>query len=207
MSRIDQRRRDAPQRGEGRQRILEAATDLFSARGFADVSMQQIADASGITKATMYHHFRNKEDLFVEVVRTITNTMFLAWIDIAKAGDPLHTTLKNIVNFIVEVSRNTNAWTIMSDIERHIDQETMKEIFTDHPEPHEALRDLFKRAVEAGEMRQIDPDLMAAVFSGMVFGLFHRGHEHVPPRAGDDDILLDILLHGIEPLPSPAQDS
>ena len=53
----------------GRGRILREARELFTAQGFAAVSMQQIADAAAVNKATFYHHFRDKEDLFVSVVR------------------------------------------------------------------------------------------------------------------------------------------
>src|SRR3954470_7377874 len=53
----------------GRNRILLEARPLFVARGFNAVSMQQIADAVGVNKATLYHHFRDKEELFLEVVR------------------------------------------------------------------------------------------------------------------------------------------
>src|SRR5215217_5871755 len=55
--------------GEGRERVLREAHALFGERGFAEVSMQQIADAAGMTKAALYYHFRNKEDLFAQVVR------------------------------------------------------------------------------------------------------------------------------------------
>src|SRR6478609_5386444 len=54
---------------EGRERIAQEAQPLFVARGFYAVSMQQIADAAGVNKATLYHHFRDKEELFLEVVR------------------------------------------------------------------------------------------------------------------------------------------
>lgn len=54
--------------GGGGERILREAPALFTAHGYASVSMQQIADAAGVNKATLYHHFRDKEDLFVAVI-------------------------------------------------------------------------------------------------------------------------------------------
>src|SRR3954468_2511889 len=53
---------------KGRGRILREARLLFTAQGYAAVSMQQIADAAGVNKATLYHHFDDKEDLFVSVM-------------------------------------------------------------------------------------------------------------------------------------------
>ena len=52
----------------GRGRILREARLLFTAQGYAAVSMQQIADAAVVNKATLYHHFRDKEDLFLSVM-------------------------------------------------------------------------------------------------------------------------------------------
>ena len=53
----------------GRQRIIDAAFRKFADLGYSGVSMQQIADAAGVTKATLYHHFQDKEDLFLEMMR------------------------------------------------------------------------------------------------------------------------------------------
>jgi AcrR family transcriptional regulator len=52
-----------------RQRLLEAAGDLFIERGYHGVSMQDIAAAAGLTKGAMYGHFRSKGQLLVEVIR------------------------------------------------------------------------------------------------------------------------------------------
>lgn len=50
-------------------RIIEAAAALFLAHGFSAVSMDQIASCAGITKVTVYQHFRSKEQLLVECLR------------------------------------------------------------------------------------------------------------------------------------------
>lgn len=46
-----------------RARILEAADDLFYREGLRAVSMDRIARDAGITKKTLYYHFRSKDDL------------------------------------------------------------------------------------------------------------------------------------------------
>lgn len=46
-----------------RQRIITAADDLFYADGLAAVSMDRIASQAGVTKKTLYYHFRSKDDL------------------------------------------------------------------------------------------------------------------------------------------------
>jgi AcrR family transcriptional regulator len=48
--------------------ILERATQLFLERGYAGTSMSVIADACGLRKASLYHHFSSKETLFTACV-------------------------------------------------------------------------------------------------------------------------------------------
>ncbi|KRA61598.1 TetR family transcriptional regulator [Caulobacter sp. Root655] len=51
------------QRRLTRERLVDAAVDLFSQRGFRAVTIEQIAAAAGANRATFYLHFRNKEDV------------------------------------------------------------------------------------------------------------------------------------------------
>ena len=50
------------------ERIIEQATRLFVARGYAGISMREIAEAAGISKAGLYHHFVDKEALFMAIL-------------------------------------------------------------------------------------------------------------------------------------------
>ena len=47
-----------------RQHLLEAALEVFHARGVARASLDEIARTAGVTRGALYWHFRNKEDLF-----------------------------------------------------------------------------------------------------------------------------------------------
>ena len=50
---------------DARGRILDSAYDLFSRRGVRDVGIDEIVERSGLAKATLYRHFRSKDDLVV----------------------------------------------------------------------------------------------------------------------------------------------
>jgi len=55
--------------GERRSAILDAALAEFAARGFADTRLDDVAARAGIAKGTIYLYFRDKENLFQELVR------------------------------------------------------------------------------------------------------------------------------------------
>ena len=51
-----------------REKILEAAEALFARRGFAGVGLREVADATGLGKSSLFHHFRSKAQLYAEVL-------------------------------------------------------------------------------------------------------------------------------------------
>jgi AcrR family transcriptional regulator len=50
------------------ERILEEATRLFVSYGYHGISMREIAEAVGVSKAGLYYHFKDKEDLFLAIL-------------------------------------------------------------------------------------------------------------------------------------------
>ena len=49
---------------ETRYRILDAAEDVFNESGYSNTTLNEIAEAAGVTRGAIYWHFKNKEDLF-----------------------------------------------------------------------------------------------------------------------------------------------
>jgi TetR/AcrR family transcriptional regulator len=54
----------------GEQAILEAAEILFAEKGFDAVSMSAIAELAKTSKPNIYHHFKNKDDLYLAIMKT-----------------------------------------------------------------------------------------------------------------------------------------
>src|ERR1700730_5854518 len=63
-------RRKPAHEADKRQSILDAALDEFAARGFADTRLDDVARRAGVAKGTIYLYFRDKENLFQDLVRT-----------------------------------------------------------------------------------------------------------------------------------------
>ena len=73
-----------------RQRILEAADDLFRRVGIRGVGVEALAEAAGTNKMTLYRHFASKDELVAEWVRGIVAQKDAEWDEIAAThpGDP-----------------------------------------------------------------------------------------------------------------------
>lgn len=62
-------RRTRQEAEETRHRILEAAVELFEARGYSATRIQDIADMTGLTRGAVYWHFKNKDELYLHIFR------------------------------------------------------------------------------------------------------------------------------------------
>jgi AcrR family transcriptional regulator len=60
----------AERAAERREAIIEAAMDEFIARGFAATRLDDVASRAGVAKGTIYLHFKDKESMFEELIRT-----------------------------------------------------------------------------------------------------------------------------------------
>jgi AcrR family transcriptional regulator len=73
-----------------RQRILEAASDLFYRHGIRAVGVEAIAEAAGTNKMTLYRHFSSKDELVAEYLRCLARDGGRLWqeLDANHPGDP-----------------------------------------------------------------------------------------------------------------------
>lgn len=54
-----------------REKILDVAEALFARRGYAGVGLRQVAEQAGLGKSSLFHHFRNKRQLYGEVLERV----------------------------------------------------------------------------------------------------------------------------------------
>src|SRR6188768_3646019 len=70
-----------------RDRILDAAMAVFRRHGFRRSSIEQAAEAAGLTRQALYHHFRSKEALFRAVIERVHEDALAAGLAGAEAAD------------------------------------------------------------------------------------------------------------------------
>src|SRR5262245_43530538 len=84
-----------------RDAILAAALDEFAAQGFAAARLDDVARRAGVAKGTIYLHFRDKEALFQELVRSVLGT-FVGTLEVAlKADLPVRMIVEQAVEMFV----------------------------------------------------------------------------------------------------------
>jgi AcrR family transcriptional regulator len=100
----------AERAAERRAAIVEAALDEFIARGFAATRLDDVAKRAGVAKGTIYLHFKDKESMFEELIRTAIVPM----VGRLHAPPPIGGSVRDAVegfaqNFIREVANTRRA--------------------------------------------------------------------------------------------------
>lgn len=83
-----------------RQELLAIAAELFAARGFANVTVDEIGDAAGVSGPALYHHFSGKEALLGEMLIDISEYLLEGGRDVVAAGGD--DALERLVRFHAE---------------------------------------------------------------------------------------------------------
>ena len=106
-------------------RILDAALSVFRRHGFRRSSIEQAAEAAGLTRQALYHHFSSKEALFRAVVERLYESALAAEIAAAKAAEARGADLAGIV--LAEISARFRYLLSSLDGSPHVE-----ELFSEH---------------------------------------------------------------------------
>jgi len=189
-------------RGDGRARILDEARSLFLGRGFTATSMQEIADAVGMTKPALYYHFRDKQELFLAVVAREMEEGRRAFVDILTADDSLIKRLEFGATWCFSRIRG-DMGRMMSDMHRVLPADRVHEFKCNHPMPVEMVAEILEMAKARGELNTTeDSTALARLFVGMIFGQLAMQSSHEisqidPERIGE--LVARVFVHGIQP--------
>lgn len=89
-------------KAQKRRRILDAATDLFTEKGFETSTTAEISTAAGVGTGTLYLYFASKEDLLVEVFREQTGAAWERGFALVDPADPLIDQLLVVFGHVAE---------------------------------------------------------------------------------------------------------
>src|SRR5947208_2501628 len=97
-----------------RSQLLEVALERFAAAGFHGTSMEEIADAAGVTKPVLYQHFGSKRTLYLELLETVGQELLEAVREsVAAEDDPYQRVLAGFRAYFRFVCERTSAFQLL----------------------------------------------------------------------------------------------
>jgi AcrR family transcriptional regulator len=188
---------------DGRERLLDAARTMFTERGFTDVSINEIAQAAGMTRSAPYYHFKNKEDLYAAVL----TRQFMGFYAQIKEQVAVASSLREALLTIMDVANQVHGSSFgrsKGDFQSHVSPEIRKAIAERVPPPSTVFMPIFQRAYDAGEFSRTDPETAFQTFFMMLIGyreMLHKDDDCTPSPfripAPSPATFIDVFLLGI----------
>jgi AcrR family transcriptional regulator len=94
---------------ERRRQLIDAGSALFAQYAFEEISMRQIAEAAGVSKALLYHYFPNKTELFKAAVQEHAGELQRI-IESNGQGTPIEQLSESLDGYLAWIERNAETW-------------------------------------------------------------------------------------------------
>lgn len=152
--------------------ILAAARKVIAAKGLAAATMDEIAEAAGIAKGTIYLYFKNKRDLFQEVVAHALGRLVAELDQINRSGGDAVTRLAQMLHLLLMTLEREEAFFRVYSTEfpvLHFYQEEAALKVRELDRQFTAiLAEVIEQGMTAGLFQEGDPQQMAYILRGMV---------------------------------------
>ena len=182
-----------------RTRILEEAARLFTEKGYEATSVQDLAEALGLSKAALYHHFRSKEEVLYEISLQALEGLLREGERASREEDPKKALLafmeaharffEENYSFFVTMLQGMNS---LSPRKRAVTIRLRDQ--------HEAnLRAILRRGIEAGVFRPVDVALAGRAILSLLNWMIRWFRPGGPLRAEEvARSYYDLILRGLE---------
>lgn len=191
-----------------KQRILKATIELVANKGYASTSTREIANNAGISEATIFKYYKNKDQLLKEIVQTTIEKFYNYSINevVSKIDNRSDLTRETIENILSErlLFFERNNKTVQIVFQEMMINETVRELFRQKiwTEMNELSNTLFDRGKKIGAIRNIDNFYLRKALFGMMFytiiieTMFGGDKNHNSKEQAK--IITDILFNGIK---------
>ena len=184
-----------------KQRLLRAALDLFTERGYAATSVREIVDAAGVTKPVLYYYFKNKEDIYLELFREPFVYFSKVLEDAYNEKGSVRERIVRLFDLIFElfVSRLKEARLMYSIYYGPPQGAPFFDFDSFHLKMREVIGLIVRKGIEKGELRAVDADIATWLLNGSLNFVMEEQLCHRSPMADRSGLLriLDLAFEGL----------
>ena len=183
--------RERQRREDNKKSILKAAESVFAKKGYSFTTMDDVAEEAQFSKATLYHYFKSKGDIFFEIILNSLEEMNQELRGIREMSIKAEEKLKEIVRFtfkffqekenisrifLMEMNFMQKFFNIMAERQKPAtnDQELshLKNINPKRKVWRDVVSQILKEGIESGEFRKMDVQDTAYVFTSLLHGFY-----------------------------------
>jgi len=157
-----------------RKQIVDTAIRTIASRGFANATLNEIAEEAGVSTGVITYHFRNKDDLIEESIKKLfeaPNEYVIGRVNERNTyAEKLRTYIESTIGFMVD-NREHSVALIYSFSSISNQEERQRIIALHHAKIRKFLVGVLHEGQRAGEFGKFDPTVLAQVIFGCLEGL------------------------------------
>jgi AcrR family transcriptional regulator len=200
------RERRLRERQETRDRILDAARDMFAAEGVEAVTMREIAKRIEYTPTAIYHHFQDKDALIQEICRRDFLALAQVFLKIGRTDDPVERLQRTGLAYVEFALEHPSHYRFMFMTTRP--ESALEGIDRGNPaeDAYAFLRNTIAEGIAAGRFRPEfkDPEQLAQIMWAAMHGVvsLHIAKGNDPSIEWRDPrqtarVMCDALIRGV----------
>ena len=191
---------------ETRQKILDAARELFIEEGYDGVSMRKVAQKIEYSPTAIYVHFPDKEQLFLELCHSDFRRLASAFTKLADIQDPIERIRRIGLAYMEFGAKNPNHYRMMFMTQHPPVEDAMEGKGNPEEDAYAFLRQAVREGIAVGAFRPdlTDPDLIsqtlwAAVHGAISLQIAKSDDAWVPWRSFRKrmDLINEAMLSGL----------
>lgn len=183
------------------EQILETAKNLFIQKGYHGLSMREISDALGVSKASLYYYFKDKEELFLAIIKIYLEDMNTELNRITAEPVSCSQKIRLFMDYVLTQPAEQRATIRLSSQEIiHLSPDARKLFDGLYREQFVGkIQVILQTGMDAGEFRRIESDVAVWSLLGIMFPYFYPTHASggLPVPRNVIDELVKIYLTGI----------
>ncbi|MDF2067419.1 TetR/AcrR family transcriptional regulator [Bacillus sp. Cr_A10] len=189
-------------------KILLAAIDTFSEKGYAATSTSEIAKKAGVAEGTIFRHYKTKKELLVSIVTPLISKVFGPFIvrDFHKVLDQPYENAEDFIRATIENRREVfkKLLPVIKIIMQEIPfQPELREQFVKQvaKKTYERILVVIQNYQDKGQIIDIPPSSVARLAVSSIFGYLISRYILFPESEWDDELeterTVQFILHGI----------
>lgn len=173
--------------------ILEVATKLFLQNGYKIVSMDDIAKACNLTKATIYYYYSTKAELYTDCMIVMMDYIREQISNILNRDElPLKSRFHQLIKIHLSATEDIDLNNFMRDAKISLSEEQKKKMKQSEEKMHEIIQHTLMEAMEKGEIPQHDPKFVTQLFTSLLNVGNHRDENGQAFFTSIDDMAKNI---------------
>lgn len=186
--------------GARRLEIIEAAAVLFDQRGYHMTSMEDIADYVGLAKPTLYHYFRGKDEILLEIHTAMIELVIGSHErrlpgSRGRWGELLKAMMGDLISLM---ETHPGHLRIFFEHQRELPEEFKSEVRRRRNAYREHLRDVIEGGIADGDFLDVDPELATLAVLGVsnwTYQWLRPGGRYTADQV--TDVFYAIVLNGL----------